>query len=169
VTSLLPAERTEIQRETIVMILYVSVVEIAELAALPQPTSDGGVDGVAGAELLAILWGTAIGLALAHWFAFQLAAEAFRGERYTRTDTIIGLAHVAAAVFVAIVSSLPILLFAEVTAARIVGFVPALIIGVVAYLIARQTRTRPAAMVYGASALALGVLVAAVKSTISAH
>src|SRR5947208_14744179 len=81
-------ERTEILREATVMVLYVSVVEIAELAALPEDHfSNGRVTGPVGGALLAIIWGTAIGLALAHWFAFRIAAPAFSGERVTSLDT----------------------------------------------------------------------------------
>ena len=77
------------------MVLYVSVVLIAELAAIPeQHFADGRVTGAVGGQLLAIVWGTAVGLAVAHWFAFRLAAPAFRGERPTRLDTYIGLAQV---------------------------------------------------------------------------
>ena len=88
-------ERTEIFREAVTMVLYVSVVEIAELAALPESHfSNGQVTGAVGGQLLAIVWGTAVGLAIAHWFAFRLAAPAFRGHRPTRLDTYIGLGQV---------------------------------------------------------------------------
>src|SRR3954454_19627532 len=95
----------EVFREATVMVLYVSVVEIAELAALPSGGQGGAVTGPVGAELLAILWGTAIGLALAHWFAFRLAAPAFRGEHIGHNETAIVLAQLCGAAFVAAVSS----------------------------------------------------------------
>ena len=122
------------------MILYVSVVEIAELAALPESHfAHGRVTGAAGGQLLEIVWGTAVGLALAHWFAFRFAAPAFRGERPTHHDTQIGLAQLAGAVLVAALSSLPVLLFSDVRAQETVGDVPALLVGTVGYLVARQT------------------------------
>jgi hypothetical protein len=163
--------RTEIFREAVTMVLYVSVVEIAELAAIPeQHFRDGHVTGPVGASLLAIVWGTAVGLAIAHWFAFRLAAPAFRGERPTRLDTHIGLAQVGAAMLVAAVSSIPVLLFSDVRAQETTGDVPALVIGVVGYLIARTTgRSRLTSCFYGATALALGVLVALVKLRVAAH
>src|SRR5690349_2656754 len=87
-------EPGELVREAATMVLYVSVVEIAELAALPESHFGGGrVTGPVGAQLLAIVWGTAVGLALAHWFAFRVAAPAFRGDSPTRRDTRIGLAQ----------------------------------------------------------------------------
>ena len=153
------------------MVLYVSVVEIAELAALPEDHFvHGRVTGPVGNQLLAILWGTAIGLALAHWFAFGIAAPAFRGEHIGAERFRVGLAQVGGAAFVAAVSSVPVLLLNDVRAQEFTGDVPAAVIGVVAYLIARSTgRQRGASLVYGVTALALGVLVALVKTTLAAH
>src|SRR5262249_45488541 len=126
------SERLEILREATVMILYVAVVEIGELASLPEKHfSDGHVTGPVGGQLLALLWGPAVGLALAHWFAFRLAAPAFRGERVTGLDTRIGLAQVGGAIFVAAVSSLPVVFLNDVRAQELTGDVPALLIGVV--------------------------------------
>jgi hypothetical protein len=157
--------------EATVMILYVSIVEIAELAALPESHfAFGRVTGPTGARLLAIIWGTAVGLALAHWFAFGLAAPAFRGEHPGHLDTQIGLAGLAGAVFVAALSSLPVLLFSDVRAQETTGDVPALLVGVIAYLVARHTgASRLMSVFYGGMALALGVLVALIKSLLAAH
>src|SRR3954469_14129225 len=93
--------RTHLVREAATMVLYVSVVEIAELAAIPEEHfASGRVSGAIGGQLLAIVWGTAVGLALAHWFAFRIAAPGFRGDRPSRLDAQIGLAQVAGAAFV---------------------------------------------------------------------
>src|SRR3954451_3715492 len=164
-------DHAEIFREAVTMVLYVSVVEIAELAALPESHfADGTVTGAVGGQLLGIVWGTAVGLAIAHWFAFRLAAPAFRGERPTRHDTFIGLAQVGGAMFVAAVSSLPVVFFSDVRAQETTGDVPAILIGIVGYLIARHTgKSRLPSVFLGVTALALGILVAAVKSVLAAH
>jgi len=164
-------EHAEILREAVTMVLYVSVVEIAELAALPEAhLSNGHVTGPVGAQLLAIIWGTAVGLAIAHWFAFRLAANAFRGDRVTGLDKQVGLAQIGAAMFVAAVSSLPVLLLDDVRAQEFTGVVPAVLIGIVGYLIARETgKSRFAAALYGGTALAVGLLVATVKGALAAH
>jgi hypothetical protein len=163
--------RLELLREATVMILYVSVVEIAELAALPESHfSHGLVTGAVGGQLLAILWGTAVGLALAHWFAFRLAAPAFRGERPTHLDTQIGMAQLAGAILVAALSSLPELLFSDVRTQETTGYVPALLVGIIGFFIARQSGlSRRASLFYGITGLALGMLVALVKSILAAH
>src|SRR6266550_5092190 len=163
-------EHAEIVREALTMVLYVSVVEIAELAALPETHVSGHATGPVSSELLAIIWGTAVGLAVAHWFAFRLGGHAFRGDRVTGLDTKVGLAQIGAAMFVAAASSVPVLLFGDVREQEFTGFVPAVLIGIVGYLIARETgKNRIAAAVYGITALALGLLVATVKLALAAH
>ena len=162
--------RAEIFREAITLVLYVSVVEVAELAAIPQEHfADGRVTGPVGGTLLALIWGTAVGLALAHWFAFGVAAPAFRGHRPTRVDTYIGLAQVAGAVFVAAVSSMPVLLLSDVRAQETTGDVPALI-GIIGYFLLRRAgHSRLAVFFYGLTAFVLGLLVALVKARLAAH
>src|SRR3954469_17341017 len=103
--------RREVLREAVTMTLYVSVVLIAELAAIPEKHfADGRGTGAVGGQLLGVVGGAGGGLAVAHWFAFGLAAPAFRGERPSRLDTYIGLVQVGSAIFAAGVSSLPVLL-----------------------------------------------------------
>src|SRR4051812_20101505 len=105
---------SEVLREAATMMLYVSVVEMAELVSLPEGHfPNGRVTGPIGAALLAILWGTAVGLALAHWFAFRVAAPAFRGETPTLHDNEIGLAQLGGAVLVAALSSIPVLFLSD--------------------------------------------------------
>src|SRR5262245_44595990 len=163
--------RTHLMREAATMVLYVSVVGIAELAAIPEEHfAHGRVTGPVGSALLAIVWGTAVGLALAHWFAFRVAASAFRGESPTRLDAQVGPAQLAGAMFVPAVSSRPVLLLNVVRAQEITGDVPAVIIGVLAYFIARAAgRGYLPAAFYGITALALGIVVALVKVKIAAH
>jgi hypothetical protein len=164
-------ERVELLREAATMVLYVSVVEIAELAALPEGHfGNGRVTGPVNAQLLAIVWGTAIGLAIAHWFAFRVAAPGFRGDSPTRRDTWIGLVQLGGAAFVAAMSSLPVLFFSDVRAQETIGDVPAVIIGMIGYLVARASgKSRVPSAFYGLTVLALGVVVALVKSVLAAH
>ncbi len=164
-------DRRELWREATVMVLYVSVVEIAELAALPeQHYANGHVEGVIDGALLAVIWGTAIGLALAHWFAFGIAAPGLRGARPTRHHLTAGLAQFGGAAFVAAVSSLPVLFLTDDAALETIGEIPAGIIGVIAYFVARATgRKRLPSIIYGITALALGVVVALVKYQLGGH
>jgi len=63
-----------------------------------------------------------------------------------------------------------VLFFSDVRAQETTGDVPALLIGIVGYVIAQFSgRSRVASFFYGVTALALGVLVALVKSILAAH
>jgi hypothetical protein len=165
------AARTEVLREAVIMMLYVSIVEIAELASLPETHAlRGRLVGPAESDLLAIIWGTAVGLAAAHWFAFRIAASGFRGQRPTRLDTWIGLAQVGAAAFVALLSSLPMLVASDVAARNSVAYIPATIIGVIGVLVARAGgRSWTRSIGYGVVALVGGIGVALLKQALSAH
>jgi hypothetical protein len=163
--------RAEVFREAVLMVLYVSVVEIAALAAIPESHfASGRVTGPVDEELLAILWGTALGLAFAHWFAFEFASPVFRGDRPSRHAASILLAQLGGATFVAALSSVPVLVLSDVRAKQTTGDVPAVLIGIVAYVIARSSgRPRGTALVCGVVALALGILVALIKNMVAAH
>lgn len=158
-------------REAVIMMLYVSIVEIAELASLPAThVARGRLVGPAESDLLAIIWGTAVGLAAAHWFAFRIAAAGFKGRRPTRLDTWIGLAQVGAAALVAVLSSLPILVLSDVDARHTVAYIPATIIGVIGVVLGRAGgRSWLRSIVYGIVALVGGIAVALLKQALSAH
>src|SRR3954453_19584890 len=117
--------QVELFREATIMGLYVAVVEIAELAPLPERRlGHGEITGPVGSDLLAIVWGTALSLALAHWFAFRIAAAGFRGDRPSLQDQLIGLGQVGGAALVAALSSLPILFLSDDAGRQDVGIVP---------------------------------------------
>ena len=153
------------------MTLYVSVVLLATLAALPAGhDASEPVHGPVGRELIAIVWGTTIGLALAHAFAFQVATHGFGGGRLRGQDLKEVIAEVAGAAFVAVVATLPILLFSEDVEQQVVPFVLALTIGVVSYVVERANgRTRTASVVFGVITLLAGLVAATVKNLLSAH
>lgn len=94
-------------REVTVVAFYVSVTLAAELAAA---SSDDSKVVVVGA-----VWGTAIGLALAHWYAQTITAAIGRGA-FHKTDAVEGLREIGAAAAVALVLTVPFVLFATPTA-----------------------------------------------------
>jgi hypothetical protein len=155
------------------MVLYVSLVLLATLTALP---ADGGGHGTAhksgvhGATLVAAVWGTALGLALTHWFAFRLAARLFGGGEVREVDVEIGLAQVGGAAVVAALCTIPIVLFDDDADVEAASVVPALIIGAAGYLTSHLAgRSRRASLVLGLIALVLGLLVATVKNVLLRH
>ena len=101
----------------------------------------GHVTGATGSQLLDILWGTA-SLALAHWFAFRLPHPRFgrpghearhphRAGAGCRRDVCRRAVECPGAV------ALPVL------AQETTGYVPAVVIGVVGYLVRALREARP--------------------------
>lgn len=64
---------TEVRREATTMALYVAILLLAALAA-----TSGRLHGF---ELLALIWSSTMGVALAHWFAFTIAARMLTHEK----------------------------------------------------------------------------------------
>ncbi len=165
------AERRRVWRDATAMMLYVSIVLLAELAALPAGDDDGGtVHGPVGWELVAILWGTSIGLAVAHWFAFVLATQGLSRGPLRGWDRVEALSELAGVAVVAAVASVPVLLLREDTEQEVVRLVLALMIGAVAYVVERASgRTRAASVLFGLVALAIALALATVKHLLSGH
>lgn len=167
-------ERIEARREAVTMMLYVSIVLLATLSVLPtgEGSNEAGHEaaGVHGAGLVSLVWGTALGLALAHWFAFRVTSRVFAGSRPRETDLMIGAAQVIGAAAVAALCTVPIVLFDDSADVQATGFVPALIVGAAGYAAARiPGRSRLYSAVVGLVALVLGLLVATVKNILAGH
>jgi hypothetical protein len=94
-----------IVRESLTMGLYITISLLAVLAAKPH---GGGTVAV-----LTLIWGTTLGLILAHWLAFQLTARLFAGSRLPSHDRITMVGQAVAALGVACLASVPVLLHAN--------------------------------------------------------
>ena len=139
------------------MALYVSITLLAALTA----TDDHGPVYL---NVLAVIWGTTIGLALAHWFAFGLAARlvgpigdpgSVERELFAELAGAAGVAAVATIVVVVLPTHL------EWEGAR---FTVAACIGIIAYAEIRALGgTRARALWVATVALVLAETVAAVK------
>jgi hypothetical protein len=153
----------EIWRETGTMVLYISVVELAELAALRAADVHASES-----QLLELVWGTAAGLALAHWFAFVLVTDAVRRGGIRRDDVYLGAAQFTAAAAVSLLCSVAIVWSGG--SARAAAIVPAIIIAVSGYWVSRASgRSQASALVVAGIVLAVGLLVAVVKSNLVSH
>ncbi|WP_217921276.1 hypothetical protein [Miltoncostaea oceani] len=147
-----------LRREMATMVLYVAVVLLATVVAIPSG------DLADDAEVIAILWGAAAGLAAAHWFAFHLAAQLYSGGSVEREDVVSGAAQVAAALGVALVATLPMLLFGDRVGAGSAVIVLAGIIAAIGYTASRAAGLgRHLAVLRAAATVAAGVVVVAVK------
>jgi hypothetical protein len=137
--------------------LYACIVLTAELAAL-----DEHLDSARFA--LGAIWGTSVGLTLAHVFAFDLAARAFSEGPVDRdTREAIGL-QVAAGTAVAVALTVPFLVLDPTPAADVAGFIAAAFVGITAYGVARGAgRSRFGAVAFGAVTLGIAAIVVSVK------
>ncbi len=155
------------------MALYVSIVLLAAFTALPsgEEGADGHVEGgVHGIALVGLIWGTTLGLAVAHWFAFRLSAGVYGGGQASRQDVRIGIAQIAGAVIVAALCTIPVLVVSDASDIAATSFVPALIIGAAGFAVARASgRSRGQSMIIGGVVLVLGLAVAGVKNFLLGH
>jgi hypothetical protein len=153
--------------EATVMVLYVSIVLLATLVALPEDFAD---HGNAALELIAIEWGTAIGLALAHWFAFSVAGALLSGGLPTREDLQVVGAQLVGAAIVALVTMVPILIVGRDSDVTAAAFAPALILGLAGFRVARSGgRSAFAAVFAGILVLVVGLSVATIKALLGGH
>jgi hypothetical protein len=146
------------RRAIATMMLYVSVVLMGAVATVPASDLDDDF------EVAAVIWGSALGLALAHWFAFNAAAHLFRGEGINREELREGLGEALAAVAVAGLATLPLLLLDATTAAAVSLIALSLVVTVVAYVASRHGGlSRRRALVRGAVTVVAATAVAVLK------
>lgn len=156
------------------MVLYLSIVLLATLTALPKGTEveagEHAGGGVHGLGLISLIWGTTIGLALAHWFAFRLTAKAFGGGQISTIDVQAGLAQMAGAALLALLCTIPVLLVDESDDVAFTTWVPAVVVAIAGYLVARVSgRTRTGSVILGVVAMIVGITVAATKNFLLGH
>jgi hypothetical protein len=145
------------------MALYVSVVLLAALVAL----EDGDIGD---AELIGLIWGTTLGLALAHYFAFRMSSRLVRGSSFDGRDLAIAKAQAGGAVAVAALCTLPVVLLPAESEADVVRLVLGLLLGIAGYASGRTGgASRVRSLVMGVLTLALGSAVALVKNALLGH
>jgi hypothetical protein len=146
-------------REVTVVAFYVSVTLAAELAAASPDDSK--------TILVGALWGTAIGLALAHWYAQTITAAIGRGS-FHKSDAVEGLREIGAAVGMAFVLSVPFLLFATPTALVLSRWGVVIGSSLIALALARSAGAGwMRALVEAAIVFAIGVAVIETKAALS--
>jgi len=145
------------------MALYVCIVLGAEFVAVADRAADLP-------STLGAIWGTAIGVALAHVFAFNLAARLFAGRLVGHEVTRAAWAQLGAAAAVAAVLSLPLLVLPLGPALDTSGYLLAALIGVTAYIASREAgASRARSLVDGVAALAVALGIVSLKVWLSGH
>ncbi len=157
------AHARELRREAFTMALYVAICLLAALTAIPD-------DDHSAVSVLALIWGTTIGLALAHWFAFRLSARLVGAGEYGLHDAESAAAQFTGAFAVALLSTVPVLIFPSSSELDAVRLVEAGFIALVGFAVARSSGAGMVrSLVYGGAMLTAATAVAAVKNALVGH
>lgn len=157
-------ERQELLREASTMALYVSVTLLATLIALDERADHGQV------RALAVVWGTTLGLALTHWFAFRLSAQLVGHGRVSGRDTAVSAAQLVGAAVVAVLATIPVVLLPTTAENDTVRALLATLIGGFGFAVARSSgASRRRAGGYAVGVLVLAMTVAVAKNGLSGH
>jgi hypothetical protein len=153
-----------LRREGCTMALYAT---ICLLAALTVAADD---DIAHRGTLLRIIWGTTVGLAIAHFFAFHLTARLFTGGILLRHDSESAVVQLLGAAVVAGVATVPVLLVDPEAAVEAVRLVLASTIGLAGFGVAKASgSTHLRAFGLAAITLIVGLAVALIKNALSHH
>ena len=145
------------------MALYVGIVLAAEFVAVAEQAVDEP-------STIAVIWGSALGVAIAHVFAFNLAARLFAGGRVAPGTRSAAWAQLAAAATVALVVTVPFAFLSLGPALDASGFLLAALIGITAYVASREAGAgRVRSLVDGMLVLAIAMVVVSVKVGLSGH
>ena len=151
----------DLQKEAFTTALYVSVCLLAGLTAVSDDQHT---------RALEVVWGTTIGLALAHWFAFRLGARYIAGGTFHKHDAEAAIAQLVGAAAVAVLCTIPVVLFPESAELDVVRLELCGFIALVAYAVARRSgASYSRALVYGGTTLVLALVVVFVKNALLGH
>jgi len=120
----------EWRQEAFTMAFYVSICLLAALAAVGE---------TAQVDVFKIVWGTTVGLALVHWFAFRLSARLVGGGGFGREDAELAAAQLAGALAIAMIASVPVLLFPDSAELDVARMRLAALIAVAGFAVARAS------------------------------
>jgi hypothetical protein len=149
-------------RESITMALYITISLLAVLTA--QPPGD-----VTASAVLTVVWGTTLGLTLAHWLAFQLTARLFAGAELPSHDRMAMVGQAVAAIGVACLVSVPLMLDAS-SGLALSRSILAGLVGLFAFGAARRHGGSVGrAMIYALVVVAIALSVAIGKYLLTGH
>jgi hypothetical protein len=157
------ASAVELRKEAYTMALYVAICLLAALIALPE-------GGDAHGHVIGIIWGVTLGLALAHWFAFRVSARLVGAGHVRPQDVESGGAQLAGAAAVAVLASVPVVVFPASLELELAELLLAAFIALVGFAVARGGgATLIRALVYAAVVLIVSVAIALLKNGLAGH
>jgi hypothetical protein len=154
----------ELRKEAATMALYVAICLLAALTVSAEHADRETTD------VFALVWGTTVGLALAHWFAFRLSARLVSKGSVSRHDAAIAGAQVGGAAIIALLATVGIVLFPDSAELDVTRVVVAVFVAAVAYLVGREAgASRGRSLLYGGVVLVAALAVAIVKNVLAGH
>lgn len=155
--------RREVIREGVTMALYITISLLAVLVAVPG----GDHSSVA---MLGTIWGTAIGLTMAHVLAFRLSTKLVSAGELAARERLAIAAQAAASATVAAVASLPLLVTDGEAALDMSRLLLSGFVGICAYGVGRQSGgTGGRALLYASSTVVIALMVALLKNVLAGH
>ncbi len=146
------------------MSLYIAVSLLAALIAISDAS------GRSDTEIAGVIWGTTIGLAAAHLFAFRVSARLVGAGEVQSHDAKIAIAQLTGAAMVALLCTVPVLLLDEASELEAVRLALAGYIALVGYQVAiANGSTRARAITYAAMVLAVALSIAVAKNILAGH
>lgn len=158
----LDEHRREIVKEAMTMALYVAICLLAALAVAAEADVDHR------RTVLAVIWGTSLGLAVAHWFAFRLSTRIVAAGAVPRSEAELAVAQLFGSVAVAVLATIPALLVdgpdAEFSAT---GWILVAFIALVGFFVARGSGASAVrSIVYGVTVTIVAAAVVLVKNAL---
>jgi hypothetical protein len=147
----------ELRREADMMGFYLGVTLLVVLNLPPEEAPPPL------RELLALIWGTTVGLALMHWMALALAAYLVRDPPLHHTPTQLLVAQVAMAAVIALAASVALLLAPRSVELVVTRVVVALCIGA---LVTVEARTNGGPLRRGLAVGAVAIVLAVGAATL---
>lgn len=146
------------------MALYVAICLLAALTVASHEALDHR------RSVMAVVWGTTVGLALAHWFAFRLSSRLVAGGSIRRSDAELAAAQLLGSTTVAVIATVPVVLFdgeAQLDAAM---WAVAASIAVVGLGVARASGASIIrSLLYSSSTLVVAGFVVVAKNYLAGH
>jgi hypothetical protein len=154
---------SELVREGCTMALYVAICLLAALTV----ASDHQVVEL---NVFGLIWGTTLGLAIVHWFAFRLSARLAAGGTVRRKDVEVSASQLGGAAAVGVLATIPVVLFADSNELDAVRLTMAAFIAFVGFCVARASGgTWLLAGAYAGGMVIVATAIALLKNTLAGH
>ena len=146
------------------MALYVAICLLAALAVASQSELEHDT------TVLKVIWGTTLGLALAHWFAFRLSSRLVAAGSIQRADAEIAAAQLAGSTVVAVLATVPAVALDGEAELSVTRWVVAGFIALVGFFVARSSGdSKVRSAVYASATTAAAVAIVVIKNALSGH